>query len=394
MNKEKIKKVQNLLKEQNLDGWLLFDFAKKNNLACSFLNLAKDQMITRRFFYFIPQKGTPVKIVHAIESHLLDKWPGEKKEYFSFQELEGHLKKLGKKSSVFAMEYSPYGEIPYMGKVDAGTIQKLESLGYQIASSQNILPYFTSVLTAKEISSQKKAAKILEKIVQSTWDWMGKNIQQRKKITEYDVQQYVLALLHKNKMQTEGMPICGVNQNSADPHYNPLPKKSKVLKKGDWVLLDLWGKLQGEKTVFADITRVAFIGKSPNKEQKKIFTLVKKARDAALLFIQKRIKQKKRVQGFEVDQVCRKVIVKAGYGKYFLHKTGHSIEFVLHGSGAHLDSIETMDKRFLLPRTCFSVEPGIYLPKKFGVRLELDVLLFENRMEITGGVQQKIYLIE
>lgn len=377
--------AQKHLAEEKADGWLIYDFHGSNDLAHQVLEIS--HMTTRRFFYWIPRKGKCVKIVHAIEQGVLDKWPGEKRVYNSWQGLEEILKKTLKGAKRVAMEYSPRNQIPYNSKVDGGTIDLIRSFGVEVESSANFLPYFTAVLTKEEIASHLRAAKTIDQIAEDTWKWIFKNLG---KITEYDAQQHILRLMKKRGCITDGAPIVGVGKNSADPHYDCTVKPSRI-KKGDFILLDLWCKEAGEKTVFADITRVGVAADQPTPKQRKIFSLVKKAQKETVELIKMRYSQKKPIYGYEADDKARGVIEKAGFGKYFTHRTGHSIELHLHGSGTHLDNLEMHDIRELLPGTCFSVEPGIYLPGEFGVRLEHDVLIhLDGRVEVTGGEQLSI----
>ncbi|HSW72400.1 MAG TPA: M24 family metallopeptidase [Chlamydiales bacterium] len=388
MSLQIIKKAQKHLNEEKADGWLIYDFHGMNDLAHQVLEIPAEHMTTRRFFYWIPKKGKCVKIVHAIEQRVLDKWPGEKRVYNSWQGLEEILKHSLKGVKNVAMEYSPRNQIPYNSKVDGGTIDLIRSFGIEVVSSANFLPYFTAVLSKKQITSHLRAAKSIDQIAEETWKWIFRNL--GKQITEYDAQQHILMLMDKKGCITEGAPIVAVGLNSADPHYDCTVKPAGI-KKGDFILLDLWCKEKGEKTVYADITRVGVAAEKPTPKQEKIFSIVRGAQKAAVDLIKKRYSQKKPVYGYEADDKARGAIEKAGFGKFFTHRTGHSIEVHLHGSGTHLDNLEMHDVRKLLPGTCFSVEPGIYLPGEFGVRLEHDVLIhLDGKVEITGGQQDKI----
>lgn len=388
---EKIEKVQKYLKEINVDGWLLYDFRKSNELAHYFLNIPSHAVTTRRFFYWIPKEGEPIRLVHAIEAQVLDELPGEKWVYLSWQSLEKELGEILKGKHKVAMEYSPNNRIPYVSRVDAGTVDLIRSFGVEVVSSADFLSHFTAELTDAQVESQMHSGKALDEIVADTWKWIKKNLSEKKKITEYDVQQKIVKDFKDRKMVTDHEPIVATNAHSADPHYEPLKDKSSEIKMGDFILIDQWAKEDGENGIFADITRVAVAGSEPTEKQKEIFEIVRKAQKDAVELVKTRFEKKERVEGREVDDAARNVIEKAGYGKYFIHRTGHSIERSLHGSGAHIDNLEINDVRPLIRNSCFSIEPGIYLPGEFGVRLEFDVLILsDGSVKITGGEQDEI----
>jgi Xaa-Pro aminopeptidase len=391
---EKLKDVQQKLAELQVDGWLLYDFQHSNKLACEFLEIGPQAHLTRRFFYWIPARGTPIQIVHAIEGHVLNHFPGEIKRYSSWQILEKHLGDVLRGKSRVAMEYSPRNGIPYISKVDGGTLETVRSYGVAVVSSASFLQYYTSVLTEFQVQSHLEAACVLEETVTKTWKWIRLQLEERRHITEYDVQQYMLGEIHAQGHIMDGEPICGVNQNSASPHYAPSKTNAAVIKPGDFILIDLWCKKNAPRAVFADITRVAVAAPRATARQEQIFSLVRTAQKRATDWIRSRFANRETVRGCEVDEVCRKVIAEAGFGAYFTHRTGHNIYTELHGPGAHLDSLETWDERPLIPGTCFSVEPGIYLPGEFGVRLEHDVYLPDaTSIQITGGTQESIVLL-
>jgi Xaa-Pro aminopeptidase len=388
---KKILEAQKYLKEMHLDGWLLYDFHGNNQLARTFLGIPSHQITRRRFFYWIPVKGDPVKIVHAIETHALDHCPGEKRKFLSWQSLESEVGKVLKGAKKIAMEYSPKNAIPYVSKVDGGTVDLVRSFGVEVVSSADFLPHFTAVLSAEQGASQVRAGKRCDEIVNGAWKWISEHLAKGQTITEYDVQQKIASDFKKNNLVTDHNPIVGVNAHSADPHYEPLKEGSSPIRKGDFVLIDLWAKEKGEGTVFGDITRVAVAEAKPTKRQEEIFQIVRNAQKTAVDLVKSRLASKKRIEGWEVDDAARNVITKAGYGEFFIHRTGHSIEVELHGSGAHMDNLEMHDVRPILPGTCFSVEPGIYLPGEFGVRLELDVYVhLDLTVQVTGGEQDAI----
>lgn len=384
-----VEKAQKFLRELGVDGWLLYDFHGNNPLARRFLGLTNEQMTTRRFFYWIPAVGEPVKIVHAIEERALDGASGLKEIYSSWQSLEAHLRDLLKGVKKVAMEYSLKNQIPYVSLVDAGTVDLIRSCGPIVVSSADFLGFFTAVLSEEEIQSQIRAASRLQNIVFDTWKWIGQRLG---KITEYDAQQKIVEEFQKSHFVYDHAPIVAVNANSADPHYEPKKKGSSLIQKGDWLLIDLWAK--EKEGIYGDLTRVAAIGEKPTAKQQKIFEIVRLAQKAGYSLVQKRFLEKKRIEGWEVDAAVRSCIEKEGFGPFFTHRTGHNIERELHGSGASMDNLEMHDVRPILPGTCFSIEPGIYLPNEFGVRLEYDVVVhLDGSTQISGGEQNEIYCI-
>lgn len=378
-----IEKAQKYLKECRFDGWLIYDFHGSNPLGRQFLGIKPEQMTTRRFFYWIPVTGKPVKLVHAIEAHTLDALPGEKKIYSSWQSLETQLRDILKGAKQVAMEYST---IPYVSFVDGGTVDLVRSFGPKVVSSAEYLAHFTSVLSEGQIQSHLRAAKALDQIVACMWPWIGERLG---KITEYDVQQEIVKEFHKRNLIVDHAPIVGVNEHSADPHYEPHKTGSSPIRKGDWILIDIWAKEKGG--IYADICRVGVAEKVPTPKQKQIFQLVRAAQKTAASLVKSRFAHKQRIEGWEVDDAARSVIQDAGFGEFFTHRTGHNIGESDHGNGAHMDNLEMHDVRPILVGTCFSIEPGIYLPGEFGIRLESDVLIhLDGRVEITGGEQDEI----
>lgn len=388
---QKIEKVQHYLKENHLDGWLLYDFRRSNELACRFLEIPSTKLITRRYFYWIPDKGTPVKIVHQIEHYLFDHLPGELATFAMWKQLELQLAVVLEGKKNVAMEYSPKNALPYVSKVDGGTLDLVRSFGVDVVSSADLLQQVAPRWTSEQLSMHLKAAEILELCVESTWKHISESFIVGTTLTEYDVQQYMLQLIQSKGAVTDGGPICAVNENSANPHYEAQPQKASKIHPGDWILIDLWCKLDLPNAVYADITRVAVALPEPTAVQQQIFSIVKRARDRATEFVRFHVAEGKSICGWEVDEICRDVIEAQGYGSYFTHRTGHNIDINDHGDGAHIDNFETHDVRSLIPGTCFSIEPGIYLPGDFGVRLEYDVYIDNDRnIQITGGIQEEI----
>lgn len=387
--------IQKNLHEQKIDGWLLYDFRRTNDLACQFLKIPAHKILSRRYFYWIPAKGDPVKIVHVIEEHSLDHLPGKKVIYRSWQDLEKSLGTILKGCKRVAMEYSPRNSIPYVSKVDGGTIDVVRAYGVEVVSSADLLQQYLNVWTNEQLKSHLFAADVVSDTVEKAWNLIAKSLKTKKNISEYDVQQFILEEFSKKGCESEDAPICAVNAHSADPHYCSDKEHFALIHPGDFVLIDLSCKQNIPHAVFADITRVAVAANKPTAKQQAIFDIVKKARDAGTDLVRNRFAKKEKVCGYEVDACCRKIITDAGYGDNFLHRTGHNIGEEIHGSGAHLDSLETVDQRQLIPGTCFSIEPGIYLPGEFGVRLEYDVYVhMDGRVQVTGGVQDQIRTLQ
>lgn len=391
--KQKLEDIQKELQKLQIDGWLLYDFRRSNDLACKFLEIPFNQLLSRRFFYWIPSQGQPVKIVSSVEDPLKH-LPGISLAYKGWESLDVYLDQILQDAQVIAMEYSPRNAIPYLSKVDAGTLELIKDFGVDVVSSCDLLQQFTSVLTPQQINTHIQAGIILDKIAEDTWLWIASHLSKKQMINEYDVQQYILNEFATYRCVTSDPPICAVNTNSSNPHYNPQSVTAKNIQEGDFVLIDLWCKLDREDAIYADITRVGVASKSVTPRQQEIFRIVRDAQEKATELVKRRIALGQPIQGWEVDQAARTVITEAGYGDYFVHRTGHSIDTSDHGSGANIDNLETQDLRYLLPGTCFSIEPGIYLPNEFGVRLEYDLLIdLDHTVKITGGVQNQIKVL-
>ncbi len=385
---KKIKRTQELLQEKGFDGWLLYDFRRSNPLAGRFLEISPGQNLTRRFFYWIPVKGDPVKIFSSVENPLRH-LPGKEKVFRSWQELHQVLKETiqGK----VAMEFSPLGATPEVSRVDGGTIDLVRQCAKEVVSSGDLLQEFTTVWDDAKWQSHQRAAGFLDKLAAETWNFIRASFKGRAAIDEYQVQKFMLDAIEKRGFWTDHAPICAVNAHSADPHYEAPFNGSSKIKPGDFILIDLWCKENRPGATFGDITRMGVAAKKASDKQEEVFQIVKNARNKALDWIEENYKNKKPMRGFQVDRICRDFIDKAGYGNYFVHRTGHNIDETGHGPGAHIDDLETHDERVLLPETCFSIEPGIYLPGEFGVRMECDVFLSPlGKVIVTGGKQEEI----
>ena len=386
-----IHEIQKRLLEHEIDGWLLYDNHGSNRFARELLQIAPHLVITRRFFYWIPASGEPKKLLHLIEEGTLHNLPGEELLYLSWSELEQKVKALIGSAKRVAMEYSSFGANPYISVVDGGTIEMVRKLGVEVLSSDDLLQHFTSVLSEQQIQSHLQAASVLENTIDNVWEMIAHRVKVGKKITEYDVQKFIVSEFAANNCITEDGPTCAVNSHSAQPHYMATKQNTQEIQQGDFILVDLWCKLDVSYAIYADITRVAILGSEPTPKQQEVFSVVKEAQNQAYAFIESRFVAGEKVRGYEIDDVCRGVIIEKGYGDHFLHRTGHNIDTSVHGAGANLDNLESSDRRKILPCTCFSIEPGIYLPGEFGVRLEHDVVVNADlTLQITGGKEETI----
>lgn len=391
---KKIRDAQSFLREHHIEGWLLYDFHKINTLAYEFLEIPTDTIITRRFFYFIPKTGTPIKLVHSIESKVLDKLPGKTLFYKDVKSLKKALEEIVESCSSVAMEYSSDCSIPYLSKVDAGTVELIKSFGCDVISSAPVLQFFTSTLSEDQIKSHKNSGAFLVKTVDKAFNYIKECRHSNREITEYDVQQWILKEFEKEGFVSEHEVICAFGKNTADPHYVPSKNKSLKLESDQLVLLDIFAKENNNKAIYADICHLGFTGKKLPKKVEKALNLVKEAQDEALNFISQRVGQHRVVKGFEVDEICRGVITSQGMGQYFSHRTGHNLYTTLHGPGAHLDSFETIDERPLIPNTAYTIEPGLYFDQDFGIRLEIDILITKKDVVVTAPMKNIInYLI-
>jgi Xaa-Pro dipeptidase len=381
----RVLRIQEAIRKQpGLDGWLFYDFRHLDPIAYRVLLLDGSLHVTRRWYYWIPAQGAPIKLQHRIEPHVLDGLPGEARSYVSWREQQRALGSMLHAARRIAMQYSPMNAIPYLSRVDAGTIDLIRSFQIEVVTSADLVQQFEAVWDEGQLASHRIAAEGLRAIVDEAFKWVGTSLGGRRSLTEYDLQQYILSRMEARGLMTSSPPIAAVNAHSADPHYGPSSESSAPILQGDLVLIDLWAKQAGPGAVYADITWTGFVGPSIPERHQEIFEIVRQARDAAVTFTRDKVEAGVFPFGWEVDDVCRQVIQDAGYGKYFVHRTGHSIGEEVHGNGANIDNLETQDARRLLPSTCFSIEPGIYLPDEFGIRSELDVFLTSHRAVVHG----------
>jgi Xaa-Pro aminopeptidase len=343
----------------------------------------------RRFSVSATAKGEPRKLVHKIEAGLLDSLPGKKFTYAGWEELHKNLAKILTGSKTIAMQYSPENNIPYIGLVDAGTIELIRKFKKKVVSSADLVQKFEASWSAAQYDGHLEAGRLIDKIVHEAFGRAAEFVRDGKPLTEFELQQWILEQFRLNGIVTSEPPIVAVQPNNGNPHYEPTAKAARPIRAGDLLMLDVWGKLRRPGSVYYDITWIGYLGSRVPDSYAKIFRIVKNARNAAVELVKNAIAKGKPVHGWEVDRAARDTIRKAGYAKYFVHRTGHSIGEETHGNGANMDSLETRDDRKIAPHTCFSVEPGIYLPQ-FGIRSEVNVHVSEHEARVTGAIQEEI----
>ncbi len=382
--------IQSAIRDFQLDGWLLYDFRASNILALRILNIAPDAVGSRRFFYFIPAVGSPQKLVHRIETKALDHLPGNDHVYLTWQELNASLKEIVGNQARIAMEYSPNNANPYVSKVDAGTVELIRSFGPEVVSSGNLVQFFEAVWTEEQWQLHQQADRLNRAAFDHAWNFIATNIRSGNSIREMDVQNLVMKYYADHQMTTYHPPIVAVGPHSGDPHYAPQPGNDAPIQENDFVLLDMWAKLDQPNAVYSDLTKVGYVGTQVPNEYQTIFDIVAAGRDAGIAKVRSAFDSNTPLQGWEVDQATRDIIDAAGYGQYFIHRTGHNIGQETHGNGAHMDNLETQEDRLVMPRTCFSIEPGIYRDD-FGIRSEVNVYVDQNQqVHVTGGLQTEV----
>ncbi|HTQ58802.1 MAG TPA: M24 family metallopeptidase [Candidatus Solibacter sp.] len=383
-----IKGIQNDLRAAKLDGWLFYDFRGRDPIAQGILKLPPG-MRTRRWYYFVPAKGTPRKLVHKIEAGSLAALPGETLYYAGQSELKKNLGKLVGRGKKIAMQYSPKNAIPYVAMVDAGTIELVRSIGAKVVSSADLVQKYEACWSEAQLESHLAAGKVIDRVVREAFELAARNVREKKAFTEYDLQQWIRGEFEAAGIVADQGPDIAVGPHASDPHYGPTPETASTIREGDLLLLDVWGKTKAAGSVYYDITWVGYLGAKVPEKMAKIFGIVREARDKAIELIQTSVAKGKPLEGWQVDKAARTVIDKAGYGKYFFHRTGHNIGQTVHGNGVNMDGLETHDVRHLIPKTCNSIEPGIYLPE-FGIRSEVNMYIDEKEARVTGAVQEEI----
>ena len=392
-----IDRIQAALREQGMDGWLFYDHHGRDPLAYRILGLDPSMHVTRRWFYFIPAVGEPKKLSHRIEAGRLDTLPGERKLYSSWQELEVAVQAMLHGARKIAMQYSPRNAIMYVSMVDAGTVEMLRGLGKEIVSSADLVSQFEAVLTDSQIETHFVAQRKIDAILEAGWKRIGERVRGGHRVDEMQMVTWLAQAMESEDLVWEHGPNVSVGANSADSHYEPVDGRAAAIEPGSFVLIDIWGK-QADRAdaVWYDITWTGVVDREPTELEQIVFTTVRDARDAAIALVERRFSAGEAIAGWEADDAARAVIVGAGFGELFTHRTGHNIGTELHGAGAHLDNLETHDERRILPATCFSVEPGIYLPPGsdcFGVRSEVDMMTRVGSAAVTGKIQRELVRI-
>ena len=384
--------IQAALREQKFDAWLFYDHHHRDPIAYHVLGLPESLFVTRRWYYLIPAQGEPQKLVHRIEAGHLDSLPGSKRQYSAWQELAENLKQMLAPYKTVAMQYSPNNLVFYVGLVDAGTVELVRGWGKTVVSSGDLVARFEATWTEEQIQTHFAARDAIDRITAAAFQEIGRRVRNGG-THEFEMQQWIDQAFGREGLTCENdPPIVAVNANAANPHYGPSAERSAPIREGDLVLLDVWAKQEKPGAVYYDITWMGFVGPNPSARHQEIFKIVRDARDAGVKKVVDTIAQGKKLCGWEVDDATRGVIEHAGYGQYFVHRTGHSIATSVHGNGANMDNLEIHDERQVLPNSCFSIEPGIYLPE-FGVRSEVNVLVRPGKAEVTGRIQREIVII-
>ena len=383
--------VQAALTDEGLDGWLLYDFHGINPIANDVTGVARQpgHLATRRWYYLIPAVGEPRKLVHAIEPGSLAHLPGTTHRYAGREQLETGLAQILTGMRRVAMEYSPGCAIPYVSRVDAGTIELVRGLGVTVASSGDLVQRFSAVWHADEIASHIEASEKLYRIKDRAFALIAERVGRSQATTEFEVQQQMATWFEEEGLVTDSPPNVSVNENAGNPHYLPTAEASRPISADNLVLLDLWGKLAGPGSVFADITWVGFTGGQVPQRFADAFETIRKGRDAAISLVRDRISAGRDVRGWEVDRAASAVLRDAGYGRQILHRTGHSLGESVHGAGVNMDDYETHDDRRLLTGTGFTIEPGLYF-QDFGVRTEINMIVYARDARVTGPLQGQI----
>lgn len=388
--------IQAALRDHAIDAWLFYDHHYRDPIAYRILGLPEGALVSRRWYCAIPAEGEPRKLVHRIEAGRLDSLPGSKGVYSSWQELDAGLAAMVAPYKRIAMQYSPRNAIMYVSMVDAGTVEALRALGKTVASSADLVSRFEAVLTEEQIASHYEAQRAIDGIVAEGFREMGRRVRpmfgEEGRVTEYDMVQWLQEAMRREDLVWDHGTNVSVNENSADSHYEPEAASAREIRNGDFVLIDIWARKNRPGTCFYDITWTGVVGREPSDSEQHVFETVKAARDAAVDAVSSAFAKNRPIAGWQADDAARAVIDKAALGEFFTHRTGHNIGNILHGNGAHLDNLETHDERLILPNTCFSVEPGIYLDT-FGVRSEVNMIATPGKAAVTGRVQQELVRI-
>jgi Xaa-Pro aminopeptidase len=385
----KLEQFQAALAASGLDGWLFFDHHRRDPLAYRILGIDADAMPTRRWYCFVPVAGEPRKLVHRIESGMLDSVPGTKNTYSSWADQQRKLGSLLQGARRIAMQYSPHCAIPYVSLVDGGTIELVRACGVEIVSSADLVQQFEARWTDEQLEMHLEAGRRVDRARGEAFTFVRERLRAAVPVTEYEVQQFIRERFSQTDLTTDHGPIVAVNANASDPHYEPLRERTARVQGGDLILIDMWAKLAKPDAVYYDITWTGFCGEAVPDRIQRVFEIVRDARKHASKFVIQKMKERTDVFGYQVDDVARGHIAEHGYGEFFFHRTGHSIGTEVHGTGANMDNLESHDERRVIPGTCFSIEPGIYLPE-FGIRSEVNVYVGDGFARVTGQEQQEL----
>lgn len=384
--------IQEALRESGVDGWLFFDHHRRDPLAYRILDIPDHVRATRRWYYFVPATGEPRKLVHRIESGALDSLPGHKQIYASWIDQQNKLSELLTGCSRIAMQYSPKCAIPYVSLVDAGTVELVRSVGVDLVSSANLVQQFEARWTEEQLDLHLEAGKLVDRTRREAFEFIGGRIRAKEPLTEYEVQQFVSKRFASSGLTADHGPIVAVNANASNPHYEPSRETSLAIRAGDLVLIDMFAKLMQPNAVYYDITWTGFCGESIPNNIQTVFDVVREARKRASNFVIEKASSRDVFAGYEVDDVARHYIEERGFGESFFHRTGHSIGTEVHGTGANMDNLESHDERHIIGGTCFSIEPGIYLPE-FGIRSEVNMYVGDGLARVTGEEQEQLVRI-
>jgi len=388
--------IQNAVREAGLDGWLFYDFHNRDVIGYRILGMDPEKMTTRRWFYFVPAEGDPIRLCHGVEGTRLDELPGEKRIYRRWEELHTELGRLFGAAKTVAMQYSPLCDIPYVSMVDAGTVELVrEKGGVDVVSSANLVSRFEAAFGEEGAESHRRAMMTVLGVKDEAYAKIGAAVSAGEKLTEYDIARFILDRFAEEGLDAGNhVPIVGIGGHPADPHFEPTPENAWEFGMDQTVLIDLWAREVAPGSIYADVTWCGYIGANPPEEYVTIWRTVCAARDAGIALVTERFAAGEPVEGWEIDDAVRQVVVEAGYGDYFIHRTGHSIGEEVHGNGANIDNFETRDRRRILPGTAFSIEPGIYFEDRMAVRTEIDILVTPaGEIEVVGGMQEDLIML-
>ncbi|MEP6962228.1 MAG: M24 family metallopeptidase [Acidobacteriota bacterium] len=388
----RLTEIQQALREEGLDGWLFFDHHNRDPLGYRVLQFTPGSMVTRRWYYFVPAQGEPKGMAHKIEPNTLRELPGVIQLYAGWQELVDGLRGLLGGAKRIAMQYSPNCAVPYVAMVDAGTVELVRGMGVEVATSANLIQFFESRWNAAQLANHLEAGRLVDRIRGEAFARISAKQRASERVTEWEMQQFILSRFKEEGLFTDHGPDVAVNANASNPHYNPTREACSEIRRGDLVLIDMWAKLDRAAGVYYDITWVGYCGTEAPDKMRTVFETVRDARDRAIQCVVDAVAEGRTLAGYEVDDEARAHIREAGYGEYFFHRTGHSIGAEVHGTGANMDNLETHDERRVIPWTCFSIEPGIYL-KEFGVRSEVNVFVGDAGARVTGEVQRELVVV-